>query len=106
MFFNFLYGNCLNKLTCQIFIHVLVKVLAHVSISGDYPSTRPIVLLKIEDRQPGECLTRNNSNAIRVRVTCPYIETFAMLVNIWLVVFVVQTILTSFESVLQLMIVI
>ncbi|KAF6030657.1 THOC5 [Bugula neritina] len=50
----------LAKLTC---FHV--KVLAHVSISGDYPSTRPIVLLKIEDRQPGECLTRNNSNAIR-----------------------------------------
>ena len=46
-------------------IVLLVKVLAHIVISSDYPSTRPIVLVKLEHHKFGS-LTRLNSPDIKV----------------------------------------
>ena len=44
----------------------VVKVIAHICIHGDYPSSKPIVLIQLEDHKQGSTLTRLNSDVVLV----------------------------------------
>lgn len=41
-------------------------MIAHVCIHGDYPSTKPVILVQLEDHKQGLTLTRLNSDMIMV----------------------------------------
>ena len=50
----------------------VVKVIAHICIHGDYPSSKPIVLIQLEDHKQGSTLTRLNSDVVLVCLSVCY----------------------------------